>query len=65
VNLLRQRGTFSAAGIGEQICQFTAELDASLMLARIFLPVFFAAQISMACRWAACALPEYAARGSM
>ncbi len=35
VNLLRQRGTFSAAGIGEQICQFTAELNASLMLVRV------------------------------
>ena len=32
VNLLRQTSTFSAAGIGEQICAFAADTDADLIL---------------------------------
>lgn len=32
LDLLRQRGTFSAAGIGELICESAAKLDAELML---------------------------------
>ena len=32
VALLKQRGTFSAAGIGELICESAAKLDAELML---------------------------------
>lgn len=32
VDLLRQKGTFSAAGIGELICEHAAKLEAGLML---------------------------------
>ncbi len=32
LNLLRQKGTFSAAGIGELICSCTKEIGAELML---------------------------------